>query len=695
MKIFLCSACLWLCKKLNIYMYGYLCAAMLKAFLNEENEDSVAAIMHAIDYKYGKTPLFDKNLSINIVNYAFYDKDIHTLSFAAGRNNMDLMHFLLTVYTKEDLDDDVVSAACAAASRGHLDMIIFLMQYVSFDHTLDALVLCTAIANGQFVVAKYLLARGVDATDSKRTIIAAAKRGNIEMLEYLLNHLDIDLEDGMKWAIQCAAQCGYFDMVKYLIERGGAPIDISNAMPNAMPNAIMSGNIKLVQYLIECGADNIIDGRGLFVELCRGGHLDMIKFLTRRGIPPYDGYGGALLEACEDGHFDIVKYLMENGVPDNFDHEENLPIACANGHLGIVKLLVENGASVDVTIDFPAYDPMYNAVKYDHFDIAEFLESAGGSMFVYSDAPLRFAALYGHLDIVKSLLEKGADLHACDDGALASAAAAGHLPIVVYLLSKGARVHASDDRALRFAAENDQMEIVRYLIENEEYTQPILSSVTVGVIESAAEFSLEMVKYLVACGADVHHDDDIMIIKATERDDTETVKFLLANGADVLAQFCSPLSHICNMYNWEIIGHLRRMDRIDINSQLLYWAAKNGDMDFAVFVMMKQTDVRFNRNAAIDIAIRQCHTQMVKYLLECGADLSDIRKNIIADVTLSGQLDMVELLVEHGFDIHADNDLAFINAARSKRLDIMQYLLNNGANFRAHNDEILRIIANE
>jgi len=46
---------------------------------------------------------------------------------------------------------------------------------------------------------------------------------------------------------------------------------------------------------------------------------------------------------------------------------------------------------------------------------------------------------------------------------LISAAESGHLDVVKYLVEKGADVHADDDGALRWAAESGHLDVVKYL----------------------------------------------------------------------------------------------------------------------------------------------------------------------------------------------------------------------------------------
>ena len=56
----------------------------------------------------------------------------------------------------------------------------------------------------------------------------------------------------------------------------------------------------------------------------------------------------------------------------------------------------------------------------------------------------------------------------------------------------------------------------------------------------------------------------------------------------------------------------------------------------------------------------------------------------------NGQLDIIKCLVENGADIHAWEDYALRCACSYGQLDMVKYLIEKGANIHAYNDEALR-----
>jgi ankyrin repeat protein len=73
------------------------------------------------------------------------------------------------------------------------------------------------------------------------------------------------------------------------------------------------------------------------------------------------------------------------------------------------------------------------------------------------------------------------------------AAIHGHLEIIKYLIEHGTNIHANNDVALRFAAANGYLEVVKYLHQN---------------------------------GADIATDDNLALIWAAENGHREVVKYL-------------------------------------------------------------------------------------------------------------------------------------------------------------------------
>ena len=184
------------------------------------------------------------------------------------------------------------------------------------------------------------------------------------------------------------------------------------------------------------------------------------------------------------------------------------------------------------------------------------------------------------------LISCGASIHV-NNYALRYSALYGHLDIVKYLIDNGANLHDENDCALRFSAEHGHLSIVKYLIEN---------------------------------GADIHANDDYALKLSAQCGYLNVVEYLIENGANI---------HAGNDYP-------------------LRWSAYDGHLDVVKYLMEKGADIHAANDFALLLSASRGHLHIVKYLIENGANL------------------------------HADN-LLLRTTARNGHLHIVKYLIGNGA----------------
>ena len=144
-----------------------------------------------------------------------------------------------------------------------------------------------------------------------------------------------------------------------------------------------------------------------------------------------------LISASQEGELSLIKYAIENGADLHYDADGALSYASRGGHLDVVKWLIANGAAIRADDDLP----VGWASQKGYLDIVKYLVEKGADIHADGEFALREAAEQGHVPVVKYLLERGADIHAYDDYSLIYATYAGHLPVVKYLLENGADIH--------------------------------------------------------------------------------------------------------------------------------------------------------------------------------------------------------------------------------------------------------------
>jgi hypothetical protein len=147
--------------------------------------------------------------------------------------------------------------------------------------------------------------------------------------------------------------------------------------------------------------------------------------------------------------------------------------------------------------------------------------------------------------------------------------------VVKDLIAEGANVHAGGDYVLRWAAYYGHIEVVKCLLE----AGANIHARDDYALRRAAEYGhLEVVKCLLEAGANVHAWDDAALRLAAYHGHIEVVKCLLERGADVHARDDEALHRAARYGHIEAVKCLleRGADVHARNDSALCWAAENG-----------------------------------------------------------------------------------------------------------------------
>jgi ankyrin repeat protein len=161
----------------------------------------------------------------------------------------------------------------------------------------------------------------------------------------------------LKWA---ASHPGRESVVHLLVERGKADVNrMSRYGGTPLHGAISAGNLTLVQYLIEHGANpnfhkeaehRWASATGIGYA-AREGYQHVVEWLLAHyGLGP-DAGAAALIGAAAYGHLSIVRLLLDAGVDPNIGSKARhgrtaLFYAAQNGQKDVLRLLLERGARV-------------------------------------------------------------------------------------------------------------------------------------------------------------------------------------------------------------------------------------------------------------------------------------------------------------------------------------------------------------
>ncbi|KAJ9614126.1 hypothetical protein H2200_002262 [Cladophialophora chaetospira] len=86
---------------------------------------------------------------------------------------------------------------------------------------------------------------------------------------------------------------------------------------------------------------------------------------------------------------------------------------------------------------------------------------------------------------------------------------------------------------------------------------------------------------------------------------------------------------------------------------------------------------------ALEAASRRGNVEMVKLLLESGADVNARDGVALVEASRWGHLDVLRLLIEQGADLNARNGMALVEASANSRMDVLRLLIRRGAKINA------------
>ena len=161
---------------------------------------------------------------------------------------------------------------------------------------------------------------------------------------------------------------------------------IARAKVKELINAVTNGNIKLVNELIQAGANvNAKNSNGVtaLMAASQDGHLDCIDILLSNGadVNAKDNRGRtALMFASFSGlTHKCMEMLLARGADVNAKNNTGitaLMLACREGHISCIKMLVAKGADVNAKDNKGRTALMYASQK-GHSEAVKFLKESG------------------------------------------------------------------------------------------------------------------------------------------------------------------------------------------------------------------------------------------------------------------------------------------------------------------------------
>lgn len=231
-------------------------------------------------------------------------------------------------------------------------------------------------------------------------------------------------------ALMLACRGNFSSIVKALVDRGALINTFSESNHSALLYVVARGNLDLTKYLVSKGADARKDGAELLIIASNRSHNAVLKFLIedlKINVNSRTDEGNySLIAAVVGGNITVVRYLIDKGADLNLKNDtktadyRNLDLygtplihAVIGSKFNIVKLLVDTGANINIKTN-SGYSALMLAIILNKFDIARYLIDKGADVNdqdANGYSALMQAAIQVKFDLVKYLVEKGADIN--------------------------------------------------------------------------------------------------------------------------------------------------------------------------------------------------------------------------------------------------------------------------------------------
>ena len=339
----------------------------------------------------------------------------------------------------------------------------------------------------------------------------------------------LSLFGAKKYTLIEAVEKQDFNLVKKLIENG-ANINEQNkdentalmlavmVNSNSTNNFNLSNQHEIIKYLLDKGANIFHKNKYNYniLEIMRGkSHYDDI-------VKIFNKHSNDVQKPNDISNITSEKVKEENLIKNTNTYKFGaslLYLAILDQNIDKIKMLLNNGADIDLenTKDIP-----YDDTKLDWLDDR-------------NKTPLYASVKVGNIEIVNLLINHNADINTL----LSLSINKNNFEISELLLHKGANPNKnfansySKDFPLNTACRNQNLKLVKLLIENGADANFVRDDGQTALFEaiSATKANKEIIRFLIANGADIYKEDNngISPLSFAESNKTSLVKILVEN----------------------------------------------------------------------------------------------------------------------------------------------------------------------
>ncbi|KAL3866410.1 hypothetical protein ACJMK2_043711 [Sinanodonta woodiana] len=455
---------------------------------------------------------------------------------ACFRGHLEMSRHLVKIYPTmlNEVDTMKNTPAHHAAESGNISLLTYLIDCGTdpwCKTSLGQTFLHVACYGGHIEMSKHLLQTYpamLHQVDNMKGTPAhyAAVNGNIALLSYLI---DCGIDPWCKTShevtlLHISSLCGHLEMSKHLVQTYPTMLhEVDNMNTTPAHCAAKSGNIALLNYLIDCGTDpwcTTSQGETLLHRACFGGHIEMRIHLVQSyptGLHQVNHMNGIPVGyATESGSVSLLCYLIDCGTDPwcrNSQDVTLLEIAPLCGHLEMSKHLVQTYPAMLHEVDNIKKTPAHYAAERGNIALLTYLTGCGTDPWCKTseeETLLHRACLAGHIEMSKHLVQTYPTmLHEVNNMRKTTAhyaAESGNIALLSYLIDCGLDPWcktSTEETLLHRACLAGHIEMSKHLVQ----TYPTMLHEVNNMKKTPAHFAAEsgciaLLRYLIDCGTD-------------------------------------------------------------------------------------------------------------------------------------------------------------------------------------------------
>lgn len=523
------------------------------ACLDFIDQSGKSALMHAIENGHHDVALWLVDRSVHRLDVT--DEEgcniLHYVTEYPGPHSPELLCHILGCMTpsqqvvaanqqNNERRLPVLSACCA----GSLDIVVTLLR---LDERSDAAsrYLSHACQSGQLSTAKALVEMGADPhfCDSmgRSSLMIAIIEAHVELATWLLQTLKVSVvnQDNKKQsalAYAILSKCGSLVPVimSALCDSGHSSEEqihqINSDGYSVLHLAVQCGDVSVVQYLVEQGADiedSNPEGHTAIHAAARMGHMDIFYFLLSKGanpdVPDYKGKSlqNFATQSRDRGFISLVK----DSIRKHNCLKKKVFTAASHGDEDRLREFAESGCLVSVMRDSAGLTALMTACQNGGENAISFLlenRPRVNAIDKHGRTALFHAAAHGHVGATQLLIQRGAALDVLNKvgtTALYVALGQGHFNVAELLVQSSIAIGIDSDQrdsmgrsSLMHAILDKDVRTVIWLLDHTEISLSGTDAagsfpLATALLHCTGKVRMDIATSLLARGADVNQED--------------------------------------------------------------------------------------------------------------------------------------------------------------------------------------------